>query len=561
MAVRLRKLSSCFFKCLLVSALAIRAFAQPFAYTANAAQNTVSVLNLGTYSVTGSVSVPGGPAGLAVTPDGSKVYVALATSNMVAVISAASKSVLATISTGNTPKQVAISPNGSLVYVVNQGSNQVSVISSTSNSVVASIGVGSYPSGIALSSDGTRAYVANLSSNNVSVIDTSSNQVINTFATPSAPDAIAVAPNGQNVYVASEGLSNVTVYDISGGLVATITGFNYPTSMAITPNSSRIFVTNGDGASVSVIDAGSNKVIASVGVGMIPMFVASSTDGTQAYVVNEFGFSLSVINTSSNAVTTTVPGIGVYPVAVATVPPVATVSTVLPPPPCTFTMTPGSLVFGVGGGSSSINISASAAGCQWTASGPTWATLSPASGTGSGAVNVSVAANAAVQALSGTLVVASQNFPVSQAGVVFAGVRVNCGGPSMTDSAGNLWQADAGRNYSVTMASIANTTTPALYQKEAFAAGSGLSYQLSVPNGAFTVKLHFAEIYLTSPGQRVVNIIINGITVMGSFDILQQTSANTAYDLTFPTSVTNGQVTIQIVPVVGTASLSGIEIY
>jgi hypothetical protein len=151
-------------------------------------------------------------------------------------------------------------------------------------------------------------------------------------------------------------------------------------------------------------------------------------------------------------------------------------------------------------------------------------------------------------------------FTVTQAGG-FAPIRLNCGGPGFTDFSGNTWQADGGRNYSVTSAQIAQADIPAVYQKEAFAAGNGLSYQFNVPNGNVNVKLRFAEIYLTQPGARVVNIVINGTTVMSGFDILGHVGPNTAYDLTFPTSVSNGQVSIQIVPVNGTAKLSGIEIY
>jgi hypothetical protein len=131
----------------------------------------------------------------------------------------------------------------------------------------------------------------------------------------------------------------------------------------------------------------------------------------------------------------------------------------------------------------------------------------------------------------------------------------------MIDPSGNLWQADTGRNYSVTASGIANADIPAVYQKEAYATGSGLYYQFSVPNGSLNVKLRFAEIYLAAAGQRLVNIVINGSTVAAGFDILQHVPPNTAYDVTFPTNISNGQLTIQIVPTTGTAKLSGIEIY
>jgi hypothetical protein len=47
---------------------------------------------------------------------------------------------------------------------------------------------------------------------------------------------------------------------------------------------------------------------------------------------------------------------------------------------------------------------------------------------------------------------------------------------------------------------------------------------------------------------------------MANFDILAYTSPNTAYDVSIPVSVTNGQIVIQLVPVTGAAKVNGIEI-
>ena len=57
-----------------------------------------------------------------------------------------------------------------------------------------------------------------------------------------------------------------------------------------------------------------------------------------------------------------------------------------------------------------------------------------------------------------------------------------------------------------------------------------------------------------------MNVVINGTTMQSAFDILAYTSTNTAYDLTFPVTVSSGQITIQLVPVIGPAKLDGLEI-
>ena len=62
---------------------------------------------------------------------------------------------------GSGPYGVAVSPDGTKVYVANDNSNTVSVIDTATNTVTATVPVGSYPSGVAVSPDGTKVYVAN----------------------------------------------------------------------------------------------------------------------------------------------------------------------------------------------------------------------------------------------------------------------------------------------------------------------------------------------------------------------------------------------------------------
>jgi hypothetical protein len=143
-------------------------------------------------------------------------------------------------------------------------------------------------------------------------------------------------------------------------------------------------------------------------------------------------------------------------------------------------------------------------------------------------------------------------------------IRVNGGGPAYTDSLGNIWAADngftGGGTYS-TISSIASTPDKTLYQSERFGDSSGLEYITPVANGKYTVTLKFAEIYFTSAGQRVFNIVINGSTVQTNFDPFAAAGgANTAVDETYPVTVTAGAIDIKLVTVVQNPKISAIEI-
>ena len=56
---------------------------------------------------------------------------------------------------------MAITPDGTRVYVTNGNDSTVSVIDTASKTVVATVGVGFLPAGVAITPDGTRAYVTN----------------------------------------------------------------------------------------------------------------------------------------------------------------------------------------------------------------------------------------------------------------------------------------------------------------------------------------------------------------------------------------------------------------
>jgi YVTN family beta-propeller protein len=177
----------------------------------------------------------GMPSSLSAAAAGSRAYVTNNVDNTVSVIDMATNTVTATIAVGSNPGEVAVSADGSHAYVTNYGGGTVSVIDTSTNTVTATITVGSEPVGVALSPDGSHAYVANNNSGTVSVIDTATNTVTATITVGSNPFGVAVSPDGNHAYVTNENSSGaVSVIDTATNTVtATITVGSYPVSVAI----------------------------------------------------------------------------------------------------------------------------------------------------------------------------------------------------------------------------------------------------------------------------------------------------------------------------------------
>lgn len=145
-------------------------------------------------------------------------------------------------------------------------------------------------------------------------------------------------------------------------------------------------------------------------------------------------------------------------------------------------------------------------------------------------------------------------------------VRINCGGNSFTDNAGNVFQADThftGDGTFATLSTINGTPNSALYQTERYGWGSNLSYNIPVPVGYYTVKLHFAEIYWTAPGQRIFSVNIEGGPAeLPNFDIIADAGApNTAVVKQFDNIFVNdGTLAINFATQVNAAKISAIEV-
>jgi len=188
------------------------------------------------------------PAGIAVSPDGSRLYVALNLSNRLAEIEASTGKILRTFDVGVAPFDVVLV--GRKAYVSNWGGRRpvegdvtgpagrgtkvkvdpttfvasegsVTVIDLEAGKVTAEILVHLHSSALAVSPD--RAYVvcANAASDNLSVIDTKTDEVVETiWAKPSPADLFGASPNalafdarGEFLYVANGTQNAVAVID------------------------------------------------------------------------------------------------------------------------------------------------------------------------------------------------------------------------------------------------------------------------------------------------------------------------------------------------------------
>lgn len=269
-------------------------------------------------SVASTISVGNNPYGVAVSPDGTKVYTTDAGNDTVSVISVATNAVVATIPVGANPVDVVFSHDGQKAFVTGFNGNVVSVIDAATDSFVANIPVSSTPYRIAVSADGTKAYVSHFApGGSVDVIDVATNAVTTTIYAGAWLADVAFAPNGQIAYVAGAG--GLIVIDVATDSVAGSIALPDPTGVVFSPDSTVAYLSDPSGPSLLVLDVVSGTVVDSIPVGATPRGVDVTSDGSKVYVANTGANTVTVIDTATATAVETIT-VGTSPIGVAFTP-------------------------------------------------------------------------------------------------------------------------------------------------------------------------------------------------------------------------------------------------
>ena len=184
-------------------------------YIAEATAQQVAVVDAVSGEIKKTIAIPGKVSGLALTSDGSRLYVtAAAPEGRVIIINTKTYDTIASISVGHSPTSPILSPDGKTIYVCNQFDNDVSVIDLASRKQTVRIRVIRQPVAAAVTASGGILLVANHlpagasdgddTAAEVSVIDTASNRVVTSIRLPNGSTSlhdIAVSPDGRHAYV------------------------------------------------------------------------------------------------------------------------------------------------------------------------------------------------------------------------------------------------------------------------------------------------------------------------------------------------------------------------
>lgn len=202
-------------------------------------------------------------------------------------------------------------------------------------------------------------------------------------------------------------------------------------------------------------------------------------------------------------------------------------------------------------------------------SGVAWS-LSPNVGSITSSGLYQAPADAAEAPRTVTIMASSMADPAVQAKATFQvgafqPILINAGGEALNGGGeGSSFAGDAGfeggQANRANLAALEETELADLYRTSR-SSSQPFDYRFALPNGDYTVRLHFIETEATQAGQRRFDIRVNGVTAQERFDIFAQAGGmNKPLVRQFAARVENGELRLSFIPAGGEATINGIEI-
>ncbi|MEW6074044.1 MAG: YncE family protein [Planctomycetota bacterium] len=250
---------------------------------------------------TGSLPEGDMPAGLAFTPDGTRIVVAHRDSQNLIVFDAATRLVVQAIELSGSPQGVAVSADGLHAVTANFFEDTASIVDLTSGQETAVVPIGDQPGVVRITPDSTKAVVGNTKESTLSVLDIASAAEIRRI--PNAGFAVIVSMAFEpgvitanfNAFAIADDSTIVhpdyyanclRIYDIPTGSATTLPSESGPWDVAVTPDGTLAVVAHIPAVPrISVVDVPGRAITKTISIGADcwgPICVRP--DGTKAAV-------------------------------------------------------------------------------------------------------------------------------------------------------------------------------------------------------------------------------------------------------------------------------------
>jgi len=300
---------------LVLAAACGAAAAQGTAYVSSEKDSALTVIDLKTLAVKGTIPTCKRARHIQLTPE-RQIMVACTDANQADVIDPATGKSVRRIPLGDEPEAFDLSPDGKVIYVSNEDAGEASFIDAASGKKLRSVKVGAEPEGVKVSADGKTLYVTSEVASLVHVIDTASGKVVKNIRVGKRPRRMAITPDGKELWVTNELGASVSIvstathevtdtlkFEVKGARAEDIT----PVGIQMTNDGKRAFVGLGRANHVAFVDVPTRKVSALVLVGKRAWNVTLDKAQARLYVVNGLSDDVTVVDVAGAKAVKSVP--------------------------------------------------------------------------------------------------------------------------------------------------------------------------------------------------------------------------------------------------------------
>jgi len=280
------------------------AMAQGTAYVSSEKDQAVTLIDLGTLSVKGTIPTCKRGRHIQLMPD-RLIMLACTESNVADLINPASGKSVRRIPLGDEPEAFDLSPDGKTIYVSNEDEGATSFINAANGKVLKSIKVGKEPEGVKVSADGKTLYVTSEVASLVHVIDVATAKVVKNVKVGKRPRRMAFTPDGRELWVSNELDASVSIVSTASHEVLATLKFEVkgaraedisPVGIQISRDGKRAFVALGRANHVAFVDVPARKVTNLVLVGKRAWNVTLDKAEARLYVVNGLSDDITVVD-------------------------------------------------------------------------------------------------------------------------------------------------------------------------------------------------------------------------------------------------------------------------
>ena len=305
-------------------------------YVGNSRGDDVSVVDLTSLKVIGDVKLGDKIHGVAVQPDGRRLFVTVESDHTLRIIDTTTGKI-ETVKVSGRPNQVAVTPDGRYVVVPIRDGDKVDIVDVTKEAVVKSLPI-KEPHNALNTGSNRYMFVSSMASHEINIIDLEKMDYSAVIPAGGRPRPYVVSPDGKTMFVAVADLHGFVVVDIPSKRVLQRVEMpaQHPTphplqyesadtrthGLGLTPDGKELWLTSLLDDCVYVYDIIAKKFVGKVSTGGSPNWVVFTPDGKYLSVSNSDSDDVSVIDVKKRSEVTRIK-VGKVPkrLAVAIAPP------------------------------------------------------------------------------------------------------------------------------------------------------------------------------------------------------------------------------------------------